>query len=81
MALNWQNGATIECRTFASTLNPDELRAAIALMSASVEYTRTHECVGDSAFDSFAGWVFAHPSYGPALAATLYAYTQLDVAA
>ena len=52
-AINVNNSATFEVRVFASTLNVTELRGALDLMAASVEYTRQLTC---SAIVKGNGW-------------------------
>jgi hypothetical protein len=74
-ALNYLNHATIECRTFASTLDEAEFKACIALMSAAVEYTRVNDCLSAIAYEEFAGWVFAQEQYAEVLGPFLYDYT------
>lgn len=40
-AVNAQNDATLEVRIFLSSLDPEEIQAALGLVSASCEYTRS----------------------------------------
>ncbi|MGH3988802.1 MAG: hypothetical protein ACRDTZ_16055 [Pseudonocardiaceae bacterium] len=67
-AVNVKNANTFELRIFASTLVERELRAALDLAAASVEYTRTLT-VPDIAqrggwdWSTFGGWVAARPEY------------------
>jgi hypothetical protein len=72
-AVNVQNRETFEVRVFASTLDTDELRAALDLVAASVEYTRgltvadiTH---GDGwTWDAFVTWADQRPEYAALVA-------------
>ncbi|EXG81978.1 hypothetical protein [Cryptosporangium arvum] len=68
-AINACNTDTFELRVFASSLDAEEVRAALALADASVEYTR-HLTVpvitrGGWTWAAFAEWVAARPQYGP----------------
>jgi len=71
-AINTQNAATFELRIFASSLRPEQVKAALGLAAASVEYTRTltvTDIVRAHGWDwsAFASWVHQHPAYGPLL--------------
>jgi hypothetical protein len=64
-AVNVQNSATLEVRTFGSSLDPTEVKAALGLVDASVEYTRklpAHDIVanGGWSWSSFAKWTKDH---------------------
>lgn len=69
-AINTCPDETFELRIFASSLNQQEVQAALALAAASVEYTRaltvadiaTH---GGWDWTSFAHWVDERPQYAP----------------
>jgi hypothetical protein len=66
-AINVQNWATFEVRVFAASLDTQEVRAALDLVAASVEYTR-HLTVpvilaGGWTWDAFRTWVDARPEY------------------
>ncbi|WP_246843463.1 hypothetical protein [Allokutzneria sp. NRRL B-24872] len=69
-AINTQNDATFELRIFASTLEPQEVKAALGLADASVEYTR-NLTVADIAqrdgwdWSSFSSWLAQRPEYAP----------------
>jgi hypothetical protein len=74
-AINVTNAETFEVRVFRSTLVKDELRAALDLMAASVEYTRTLTVQDITQRDgwswkAFAAWVAERPEYA-ALANTV----------
>lgn len=61
VAVNVNNEHTFEVRAFASSLNPVEVRAALELVSGSVEYARqlsVFDIVNDGGWnwDSFMGW-------------------------
>ncbi|MFB7720174.1 amidoligase family protein [Nocardia sp. NPDC056100] len=64
---------TLEVRIFASSLDPQQVQAALAFVAASVEYTRTLTS-GDVAtrrgweWTAFVTWVRRHPIYLPLLA-------------
>lgn len=71
-AINTQNLATFELRMFASSLDPQEVQAALGLAAASVEYTRSltvPDIVWSRGWDwsAFVIWLEQHPSYGPLL--------------
>ncbi|TDQ00613.1 hypothetical protein [Labedaea rhizosphaerae] len=69
-AINTLPDKTYEMRVFASSLDPREVQAALALAAASVEYTRrltvadVHRRSGWS-WASFLAWTAAHPEYQP----------------
>jgi Putative amidoligase enzyme len=61
-AVNVQNNATFEVRMFASSLNPQQVQAAIGLVDASVEYARqlsAHDIAQSNgwAWPNFTQWV------------------------
>lgn len=67
-AINVTNYATFEVRVFASTLNRRELMAALDLVAASVEYTRSLSVSAIARRDgwswsSFARWADERPEY------------------
>lgn len=69
-AINATNEHTFELRIFASSLNPREVQAALALAAASVEYTRTLRVrdiltCGGWEWASFAAWVRGRAEYAP----------------
>jgi hypothetical protein len=65
-AINTSNDHTFELRVFASSLRPDEVRAALGFAAASVHYTRTLAVASDAAdWASFVNWVNEHPEYAP----------------
>ena len=69
-AINTRPPDTFELRIFASTLNRQEVQAALALAAASVEYTRTLSVTDIAnrngwAWAAFARWVNEHPEYAP----------------
>lgn len=68
-AINVQNFATFELRIFASSLDRQEVQAALGLAAASVEYTRdlTVQDITRGAWDwdAFAEWVADQPEYAP----------------
>lgn len=55
-AINVQNRHTFEVRAFGSTLDKTELRAALDLVAASVEYTREITAAVDVDVDDDAAW-------------------------
>lgn len=59
-AVNCQNTHTFEIRVFKSTLNRAELRAALDLVAASVEYTRV---ATTPTWDEFAAYVAVEDAY------------------
>jgi hypothetical protein len=70
VALNCQNAATIEARVFASTLEAQELQAALGLMDASRVYSESITAQGairEKAweFATFAKWVDKQDKYAP----------------
>lgn len=74
-AINVTNRATLELRIFASSLNPGEVKAALAFAAASVEYTRkltAYDITNHNGWEwsAFASWVADQPEYQP-LAAQL----------
>ena len=71
-AINTQPLTTLELRIFASSLRAAEVKAAIGLAAASVEYTRGLTVADINAFDgwqwpAFATWLRDHPEYSPLL--------------
>ncbi|MFD8494880.1 hypothetical protein [Amycolatopsis sp. NPDC059657] len=69
-AINTQNDDTFELRVFASSLNPQQVQAALALAAASVEYTRELSIAaitraGGWAWSAFTTWLRLHPEYAP----------------
>lgn len=66
-AVNIWNEKTFEVRVFASSLEPREVQAAIDLVAASVEYTRTLTVptiiAGGWGWDAFRAWVAERPEY------------------
>lgn len=75
-AINVQNYHTFEIRVFASSLRKQEVLAALDLVAASVEYTRTLSVgvivAGGWTWDAFTMWVSERPEYA-ALAAEMSA--------
>ena len=72
-AINTQNTTTFELRIFASSLQPQEVQAALALAAASVEYTRdltVRDIVRSDGWgwSSFVAWARQHPAYRPLVA-------------
>ena len=68
-AINTNNADTFELRIFASSLNLQEVQAALGFAAASIEYTR-HLTVGTIAgggwaWSAFAGWLTDQPAYAP----------------
>ena len=59
-AVNCQNDHTFEVRVFASTLDKTELRAALDLVAASVEYTRT---AAAPTWDEFTAYIAVEDAY------------------
>lgn len=69
-AINTRNDTTYEIRVFASSLAEREVKAALALVDASVRYTRdlsTREINANDgwSFRAFARWVAERPEYTP----------------
>jgi len=69
-AVNTTNANTFEMRVFASTLDKQELGAALGLASASVEYTRhltSRQIIRDDGWSwgAFRTWVNDRPDYAP----------------
>jgi hypothetical protein len=69
-AINTNNTDTFELRIFASSLNPDEVQAALAFTAASVDYTRDLTVTsiahhGGWSWHAFVDWLAARPSYQP----------------
>lgn len=69
-AINTQNTDTFELRVFASSLQPQQVKAALGLAAASVEYTRTlavTDIVWSHGWEwsSFVTWLRQHPTYAP----------------
>jgi hypothetical protein len=69
-AINTCNRDTFELRVFASTLDRQEVQAALGLAAASVEYTRAlsvTDIVSRAGWEwsSFADWVGTRPEYAP----------------
>jgi hypothetical protein len=67
-AINVTNYATFEVRVFASTLNRTELMAALDLVAASVEYTRSLSVSAIARRDgwswsAFTAWASQRPEY------------------
>lgn len=71
-AVNTCNRATFEVRVFASSLNEREVRAALDLVAASVEYTRDltvpHILAGGWTWDGFMKWAQERPEYAALVA-------------
>lgn len=70
-AINVQNTHTFEVRVFASSLNQREVKAALGLVSASVEYTRQLTVpvilAGGWNWSAFVDWLRERPEYAPLL--------------
>ncbi|MBI1758152.1 MAG: hypothetical protein HYR62_02840 [Actinobacteria bacterium] len=68
-AINTGNNDTLELRVFASSLDPDVVRAALAFTAASVDYTRTLSTQqvlhGAWRWAAFIAWLAQHPAYTP----------------
>lgn len=67
-ALNLQNGATVEMRMFAGSVYQSQVKAALGLAHASVEYTRTLTVQkiakgGGWDWDAFTTWTSDRPEY------------------
>ncbi|MBY8863552.1 amidoligase family protein [Nocardia sp. CA2R105] len=72
-AINTLPEHTFEVRIFASSLIPQQVQAALALIAASVEYTRTLTSTDITRrhgweWTAFVTWLRAHPDYAPLLA-------------
>lgn len=69
-AVNTQNDATFELRVFASSLDTQQVKAALGLVAASVEYAR-HLSVADIVqragwtWTPFVAWLHERPQYTP----------------
>ena len=69
-AINTGNDDTFELRVFASSLDPDEVRAALGFAAASVEYTRdlTVAQIANGSgwtWKAFVAWLDDQPAYAP----------------
>ena len=69
-AINTNNLTTLELRIFASSLNPQRVRAVFGFAAASVEYTRglTVDAIVQRrgwAWPAFVDWIGARPVYEP----------------
>lgn len=69
-AINTGNEDTFELRIFASSLEPEEVKAALGFAAASVEYTRTltFQQITDAAgwtWKAFVAWLDDQPTYAP----------------
>jgi hypothetical protein len=68
-AINTGNDDTFELRVFASSLDIGDVQAALALASASIEYTRQLSLpqifAGGWDWPEFADWVNSRPQYAP----------------
>lgn len=69
-AINLSNPDTFEVRVFASTVNAQEIQAALGLVAASIEYTRgirSNDILTGNAWSwtAFAAWVAKRPEYAP----------------
>lgn len=68
-AINTSNPDTFEMRIFASSLDPDEVKAALGFAAASVEYTRdltVHQIAdGGWTWKAFVAWLGEQPTYAP----------------
>jgi hypothetical protein len=69
-AINTNNPDTFELRIFASSLDPREVKAALAFAAASVEYTRRLTVAeiahrGGWTWSAFARWLARRPAYEP----------------
>ncbi|WP_410585434.1 hypothetical protein [Amycolatopsis sp. lyj-108] len=70
LAINTQPEATLELRVFASSLDPGQVKAALAFADASVSYTRDLTVAditrrGAWTWDSFTQWLLTHQQYSP----------------
>jgi hypothetical protein len=71
-AINPNNTDTLEVRVFASSLKPNEVKAALAFVAATVEYTRgldSQKIIQGRgwAWDAFVEWLRVHDEYAPLL--------------
>ncbi|MEV0764138.1 hypothetical protein [Nocardia sp. NPDC050435] len=71
-AVNTNPTHTFELRVFASSLEPQQVQAALAFADASVEYTRTLTAAritrqGGWQWDAFVTWLATRPDYAPLL--------------
>jgi len=68
-AINSGNDDTFELRIFASSLDPQEVKAALGFAAASVGYTRQLTvpdiCRGGWGWPAFAAWLADQPAYAP----------------
>jgi hypothetical protein len=69
-AINTQNTDTFELRVFASSLRPQQVKAALGLAAASVEYTRNLAVTdivwsGGWEWSGFVTWLHRHALYAP----------------
>ena len=68
-AINTRNTDTFELRIFASSLDPQEVQAALAFTAASVEYTRDLTVAtitnGGWTWPAFVAWLNDRPAYAP----------------
>ncbi|MEV0334491.1 hypothetical protein [Nocardia sp. NPDC050717] len=81
-AINPRPAHTFELRVFASSLQRQQVQAALGFAHATVEYTRTlraHDVVAGHGWEwaTFTDWVAEHPEYA-ALTAELAALTPTD---
>ncbi|WP_194818002.1 amidoligase family protein [Nocardia sp. XZ_19_385] len=72
-AVNTRPVHTFELRVFASSLQPQQVQAALAFADASVEYTRTLTAAQITRhngwqWNAFVTWLAARPRYAPLLA-------------
>jgi hypothetical protein len=71
-AINPTNRDTLEVRVFASSLEPREVKAALAFVASTVEYTRGLDASqilhnGGWAWSSYVEWLRSHDEYRPIL--------------
>ncbi|MFD2422675.1 hypothetical protein [Amycolatopsis pigmentata] len=69
-AINTVNDDTLELRVFASSLEPQQVQAALGLAAASVEYTQQLTVAAIAQrngwdWSAFVTWLQARPEYGP----------------
>ncbi|MGH3737837.1 MAG: hypothetical protein ACRDT6_19830 [Micromonosporaceae bacterium] len=68
-AINTNNRDTFEVRVFASSLDPGEVKAALAFTAGSVEYTRrlsiARLAAGAWEWPAFTAWLAEQPDYQP----------------
>lgn len=69
-AINLTNNATYEARVFASSIHPVHIKGALALMAATIEYTRTLTSADvmkrrGYEWGTFIAWVNDRPEYAP----------------